>query len=187
MILVTVSEGATASERKPKVPLPTVSDISEARFSEIPLAPLKTLATESATVGLSVSVLNPVKRLATASEIAGLSDDALNPLKTLVARSEGATASERKPKVPLPTVSDIREARFSEIPLAPLKTLATESATVGLSVSVLNPAKSLPATSEVEMTSDRELARPLFTASAIVDARFYDVLLNPVKAVDAAS
>src|SRR5438132_9509483 len=187
MILVTVSEGATASERKPKVPLPTVSDISEARFSEIPLAPLKTLATESATVGLSVSVLNPVKRLATASEIAGLSDDALNPLKTLVARSEGATASERKPKVPLPTVSDIREARFSEIPLAPLKTLATESATVGLSVSVLNPAKSLPTTSEGATLSSANFPAPLLSESVIAEARFSGTPLNPVKTLDAIS
>src|SRR3989442_2385724 len=184
------SEGATASERKEVVNLSllTRSDISEARFSETPLAPLKTLATESATVGLSVSVLNPVKSLATASEIAGLSDDALNPLKTLPARSEGATDSERKLKVPLLTVSDIREARFSETPLAPLKTLATESATVGISVSVLNPAKTLPMTSEgttlssanfpaplltesaIETTSDSDLGTPLFTTSEIATA-----------------
>src|SRR5438132_8636803 len=104
-ILVTVSEGATASEKNAAVFLlrSTRSDISEEMFSEIPLAPLKTLATESATVGLSVIVLNPVKSLVTASEIAGLSDDALNPLKSLVVRSEGATASERNLKVALLT------------------------------------------------------------------------------------
>src|SRR2546425_227069 len=209
-ILVKVSEGATASEKIAVVFLlwTTRSDISEARFSEIPLAPLKSLATASAMVGVSVNdlnrtvcascgvgvarsadvVLNPVKSLATASEIAGLSDDALNPLKTLPARSEGATASERKLKVPLLTVSDIREARFSETPLAPLKTLATESATVGISVSVLNPAKTLPMTSEgttlsssnfpaplltesaIETTSDSDLGTPLFTTSEIATA-----------------
>src|SRR5207244_7989561 len=137
--------GATASEKNAAVFLlrSTRSDISEEMFSEIPLAPLKTLATESATVGLSVIVLNPVKSLVTASEIAGLSDDALNPLKSLVARSDGATASERKLKVPLLTVSDIREAKFSESPLKPVRALDAASETVGVSVSERAPAKSL--------------------------------------------
>src|SRR2546422_6778508 len=186
-ILVKVSEGATASEKIAVVFLlwTTRSDISEARFSEIPLAPLKSLpaASEiggasdrdftrplfttseivdarssdvvlnpvnrldaaSEMVGVSAKARNPLKTLATASEIAGPSDDALNPLKTLPARSEGATASERKEAVYLSllTRSDISEARFSETPLAPLKALASDPATVGLSVSVLNPAKTL--------------------------------------------
>src|SRR5437870_10781457 len=76
-ILVTVSEGATASEKNAAVFLlrSTRSDISEEMFSEIPLAPLKTLATESETVGVSDSVLNPVKRMVSAPESAGLTDD----------------------------------------------------------------------------------------------------------------
>src|SRR3989454_4239654 len=170
-ILVTVSEGATASEKNAAVFLvrSTKSDIREEMFSEIPLAPLKTLATESATVGLSVIVLNPVKSLVTASEIVGLSDDALNPLKEVVARSEGATASEKNTMLFLvwSTRSDISEEMFSEIPLAPLKTLL--------------------AASEIGGTSDRDLATPLFTTSEIADARFPDVVLNPVKALDVAS
>src|SRR5437867_2064950 len=170
-ILVTVSEGATASEKNAAMFLlrSTRSDISEEMFSEIPLAPLKTLATESATVGLSVSVLNPAKSLVTASVIVGLSDDALNPLKILVARSDGTTASERSAKLFLvwSTRSDISEEMFSEIPLAPLKTLL--------------------AASEIGGASDRDLATPLFTTSEIIDARFSDVVLNPVKALDVAS
>src|SRR3989454_10906248 len=101
-ILVTVSEGATASEKNAAVFLlrSTRSDISEEMFSEIPLAPLKTLATESATVGPSVIVLNPVLILVTASVVAGLSDDALNPLKSLGAGEGGAAAAGRYRRLP---------------------------------------------------------------------------------------
>src|SRR5207245_10524958 len=68
-----------------------------------------------------------------------------------------------------------------------------------------DPVKTLPRTSEgttlssgnfpapfltesaIETTTDRDLATPLFTTSEIIDARFSDVVLNPVKALDAAS
>src|SRR5207247_2148578 len=103
--------------------------------------------------------------LATAADISALSDDALNPLKNLVARSEGTTASERSAKLFLvwSTRSDISEEMFSEIPLAPLKTLL--------------------AASEIGGASDRDLATPLFTTSEIIDARFSDVVRNPLNAV----
>src|SRR2546427_10481964 len=75
-ILVTVSEGATASEKNAAMFLlrSTRSDISEEMFSEIPLAPLKTLAAESDIGGASVRGL--ATPLVTTSEIivAGVSD-----------------------------------------------------------------------------------------------------------------
>src|SRR2546428_4857706 len=159
-ILVTVSEGATASEKNAAVFLvrSTKSDIREEMFSEIPLAPLKTLATESATVGLSVIVLNPVKSLVTASEIVGLSDDALNPLKTVVARSEGATASERKLKVPLLTVSDIREAKFSDRDLATPLFMTADIVDARASALGLNPVAALDVASEMGGGSASERA-----------------------------
>src|SRR5881397_3711901 len=158
------SEGTTLRSGNFPAPLLTEAAIAEARSSDV--------------------VLNPVKTLSAASETLGVSESVLNPSKTRVARSEGATASERKLKVPLFTVSDIRDAKFSEIPLAPLKTLATESATVGLSVSVLNPAKTLTATSEGTTLSSANLPTPLLTESAIAEARFSGSPLNPVKALD---
>src|SRR5437867_11126602 len=82
-ILVTVSEGATASEKNAAMFLlrSTRSDISEEMFSEIPLAPLKTLAAASDTGGPSSIAQSPAESLVTASETVGLSDDAVNPLK----------------------------------------------------------------------------------------------------------
>src|SRR3989449_6344901 len=165
--LLTESAIETTSDWEARKPLPTASEIVDARFSDV--------------------VLNPVKTLDAASDMVGVSDSVLSALYTLPARSEGATASERKLKVPLLTVSDIREARFSETPLAPLKTLATESATVGLSVSVLNPAKTLPMTSEGTTLSGANLSTPLFTESAIAETRLSVSPLNPVKALDTAS
>src|SRR5438309_999317 len=169
--------------------------------SEIPLPPLKTLATESATVGLSVSVLNPVKSLlaaseiagvsesertplktlATASEIAGLSDVALNPLKTLLARSEGATTSERNARLVLvwPTMSDISEEMFSEIPLPPLKTLPTTSEGTTLTCGNF-PAPLLTESVIAEARfSCTDLPEPLLTIAANAEASLSDVLRNP--------
>src|SRR2546428_6347530 len=62
-ILVTVSEGATASEKNAAVFLvrSTKSDIREEMVSEIPLAPLKTLGRASATVWVSGNGLDAVK------------------------------------------------------------------------------------------------------------------------------
>src|SRR5437867_3396690 len=165
--LSATSETETTSDGNTGTPLPNTSAIIDPRSSDV--------------------VLNPVKTLSAASETLGVSESVLNPLKTLSARSEGATASERKLKVPLFAVSDIREARFSEISLAPLKTLATESATVGLSVSVLNPAKTLPTTSEGTTLSTANFPAPLLTESAIAEARFSSTPLNPVKSLDAIS
>src|SRR3989475_4326322 len=69
--------------------------------------------------------------------------------------------------------------------LTPVKTLPTTSEGTRLSSASL-PAPLLTE-SVIETTSDRGFTRPLFTTSEIVDARFSDVALNPVKTLDAAS
>src|SRR3989442_2188206 len=66
------------------------------------------------------------------------------------------------------------------MPLAPLKALDKASDTVGLSVSPLNPVKSLLAASEIEGASDTNFPAPLFITSDIA-ARLSAVLLNPVN------
>src|SRR5439155_18753958 len=95
--LSTTSETETTSDGNTGTPLPNTSAIIDPRSSDV--------------------VLNPLKTLSAASETLGVSECVLNPSKTRVARSEGAIASERKLKVPLFAVSDIRDARSSEIPL----------------------------------------------------------------------
>src|SRR5438309_7593829 len=54
---------------------------------------------------------------------------------------------------------------------------------VGVSASVLNPEKTLPRTSEGTTLSSGNFPAPLLTEAAIAEARFSDVLLNPVKAL----
>src|SRR5437016_12956574 len=68
------------------------------------------------------------------------SDGFLNAKRILVTVSEGATASEKNAAVFLvrSTRSDIREEMFSEIPLAPLKTLLAEIARASCRDSVMN-------------------------------------------------
>src|SRR2546425_7663973 len=103
--------------------------------------------------------------LFTTSEIidARFSDVVLNPVKTLDAASDtvGASASER----------------------TPVKSLAIASDTVVLSVSPLNPVKSLLVVPEIGGASNSDFPTFLLTVSAIAEARFSDVLLNPVKAL----
>src|SRR2546428_191308 len=164
-ILVKVSESATASERIAVVFLlcSTRSDISEEMFSEIPLAPLKSLPAASEIGGASDRDFT--RPLFTTSEIvdARSSDVVLNPVKSLDAASEmmGVSASER----------------------APVKSLAIASDTVGLSASPLNPVKSLLVAPEIGGASDRDFTRPLFTIPAIAETRLSDVLRIPVKAL----
>src|SRR5207249_10768034 len=101
-----------------------MSKMDVARSSDVALKPVNTLATESEMMGLSVSPLSPVK--------------------ILLATSERGGASERNFPADLLMLSEIDEARFSGIVLKPVNILATESETVGLSVSALNPVKTLP-------------------------------------------
>src|SRR5207245_8697379 len=83
------------------------------------------------------------------------------------------------------TLSDTADAEFSEIARAPVKTLPTTSE--GTRLNSGNFPAPLLIESAIETTSDRDLATPLFTTSEIVDERSSDVLLNPVKTLDAAS
>src|SRR2546422_8376778 len=68
---------------------------------------------------------------------------------------------------------------------APAKALARTSEGTRLSSGNF-PAPLLSETA-IGTTSDRDFTRPLFTTSEIVDARFSDVVLTPVKTLDAAS
>src|SRR5712692_4983234 len=129
-----------------------LSVIAEARFSEIPLNPVKSLATAPATVGLSVSLRKPVNSLPAASEIEGAPDTNL-PAALMI-------------------VSDIEDAMFPDAVLNPVKTLPIESAIVGLSVSARNPWKILDMASEIGRASDMALPFSLLRASEIAAARF---------------
>src|SRR5256712_13182157 len=82
-------------------------------------------------------------------------------------------------------MSDIIDARFSDLARAPLKPLPTTSE--GTRLTCANFPAPLLTESVIETTSDRDFATPLVTTSEIVDARFSDVVLNPVKTLHAAS
>src|SRR3989442_11601490 len=135
------------------------------------------------------------------------SEMVLNPVKTLPRTSEGTKLSSGNFPAPLLTEAAIAEPRVVDVLLNPVKALITLSDTADNEFSEIAraPVKTLPRTSEgtklssgnfpapfltesvIETTTDRDLATPLFTTSEIIDARFSDVVLNPVKALDAAS
>src|SRR3989442_807767 len=164
-----------------------LSVIAETRLSAVLRNPVKALVTLSDTTDTELSEMEraPVKTLPTTSEGTRLTC-AIFPAPLLI-ESVIETTSDRDLETPLPTTSEIVDARFSDVVLNPVKTLDAASDTVGISVSVLNPVKTLPATSETATTSDRDFTRPLFTTAEIVEARFSDVVLNPVKTLDAVS
>src|SRR2546426_6780128 len=201
------SEGTRIASGTLPAPLLTEAVIAETRFSDVVLTPVKSLDTASEMVGASVSERTPVKSLAIASDTVGLSANPLSPAKSLLAASEIGGASDRDFTRPLFTIPAIAETRFSDVLRIPVKALVTLSDITDneLSEMARAPAKTLPTASEgtslssgnfpapllaesaIETTSDRDLAAPLPTTSEIVDARFSDVVLNPVKTLDAAS
>src|SRR2546428_609513 len=132
-------------------------------------------------------VLNPVKALPTTSEGTTLSNANFPaPLLMLSLNAEATLSAVLRNAVKvLVTLSDIEDTEFSEIARAPEKTLPRTSE--GTRVSSGNFAVALPIESAIETTSDRDLATPLFTTSEIADARLSDVVLNPVKTLDATS
>ena len=69
----------------------------------------------------------------------------------------------------------------------PVKTLESMSDTVGVSVSPLNPLKSLLTTSESGGASDANLPADLLMLSERVEAMLSDGSLNPVKSLDVLS
>src|SRR5207247_8884716 len=82
---------------------------------------------------------------------------------------------------------EIADARLSDVVLNPVKTLSAASETLGVSESVLNPVKTLPMTSEGTTLRSGNFPAPLLTEAAIAEARFSDVVRNPVKTLTKAS
>src|SRR5438309_2525062 len=113
----------------------------------------------------------------------GVSASVLNPEKTLPRTSEGTTLSSGNFPAPLLTEAAIAEARFSDVLLNPVKALATLSDNADTEFSEITraPVKTLPRTSEGTTLRSGNFSAPLLTEAAIAEARFSDVLLNPVK------
>src|SRR5207247_10526038 len=84
---------------------------------------------------------------------------------------------------PLLTEAAIADARLSDVVLEPVKALSAASETLGVSESVLNPVMTLPTTSDGTTLRSGNFAAPFLTEAAIAEARFSDVLRNPVKAL----
>src|SRR3989442_1541294 len=103
----------------------------------------RSLVRASDMVGDSVRALNPVKTLASASDTVGDSVSALKPVNNLSTTSEIGGASDRNFPADLLMLSKIDEARSSGIALNPVKTLASASDTVGISVRSLKPVNNL--------------------------------------------
>src|SRR5438105_142526 len=97
--------------------------------------------------------------------------------------SEVATPTDGNFPAPLLTEAAIAEARLSDVVLNPVKTLSAASETLGVSESVLNSVMTLPTTSEGTTLRSGNFAAPFLTEAAIAEARFSDVLRNPVKAL----
>src|SRR3989442_7487240 len=89
------------------------------------------------------------------------------------------------PSTRLVTMSDIVDTRFSDIARAPVKALPTTSE--GTTLRSGNFPAPLLSETAIETTSDMDFAAPLVTTSEIVDPRFSDVVLNPVKALPTTS
>src|SRR5437870_11942575 len=86
---------------------------------------------------------------------------------------------------PLVTTSEIVDPRFSDVVLNPVKALPTTSE--GTTLRSGNFPAPLLSETAIETTSDMDFAAPLVTTSEIVDPRFSDVALNPVKALPTTS
>src|SRR3989442_2104968 len=89
------------------------------------------------------------------------------------------------PSTRLVTMSDIVDTRFSDLARSPVKALPTMSE--GTTLRSGNFPAPLLSETAIETTSDMDFAAPLATTSEIAEARLSDVVLNPVKALDAAS
>ena len=111
--LSTKSERGGVSDRNFPADFVMLS-VMPARLSDMPLNPVKTLATTSETVGVSERARKPVKTLSRASDGVGISVSAMNPVKTLESASDGVGISVRS--------------------LMPLKNLVTTSEGAGFSV-----------------------------------------------------
>src|SRR5437867_211048 len=162
---LTESAIETTSDRDFATPLFTTPEIADARLSDV--------------------VLNPVKSLPTTSEGTTLSSG--NFPAPFLTESAIETTSDMDLATPLFTTPEIADARLSDVVLNPVKTLSAASETLGVSESVLNPVKTLPMTSEGTTLRNGNFPAPLLTEAAIAEARFCDVLRNPVKTLSRAS
>src|SRR2546427_2404824 len=167
--------------------------ITEARLSEIPLEPVKTLDMESEMEDRSAGeTLASTARRVTAPEIeaAGFSEiEAKRPATlSILSVMDGARFSDAplNPVMILVALSERTNAKSSDMVRAPVKTLAVMSETEGVSVSPLNPVKSLPTMSESVGASDRNFPADLLMLS-VMPARLSDMLLNPVKTLATVS
>src|SRR5439155_851206 len=112
--------------------------------------------------------------------------DFTKPLLTIPAIAEARLSDVlRNPWNNLVTLSDIADTEFSEMPRAPVKTLPMTSE--GTRLTCANFPAPLLSETAIETTSDRDFTTPLFTTSEIADERSSDVVLNPVKTLDAAA
>src|SRR5439155_639928 len=125
----------------------------------------------------------PVKALPTTSE--GTTLRSGNFPAPLLSETAIETTSDMDFAAPLVTTSEIVDPRFSDVALNPVKALATKSE--GTTLRSGNFPAPLLSETAIETTSDMDFAAPLLTTSEIVDPRFSDVALNPVKALDATS
>jgi hypothetical protein len=181
-----VAEMFSVSETNLAVPLLKVSAMTEARLSEIPLEPLKTLDTESEMEDRSSGeILASTARRVTVSEIeaAGFSEiEATWPATlSMLSVMDEARFSDAplNPVMSLVALSERTDAKSSDMLRAPVKTLAVMSDTVGVSVSPLNPVKSLLTTSESGKASDANLPADLVILSDRLATRPSDIPLDP--------
>src|SRR5437870_87300 len=144
-------------------PLVTTSEIVDPRFSDV--------------------VLNPVKALPTTSE--GTTHRNGDVPAHLLSETAIETTSDMDFAAPLVTTSEIVDPRFSDVVLNPVKALPTTSE--GTTLRSGNFPAPLLSETAIETTSDMDFAAPLVTTSEIVDPRFSDVVLNPVKALPTTS
>src|SRR5437867_2111107 len=171
MTLPTTSDGTTLRSGNFAAPFLTEAAIAEARFSDV--------------------LRNPVKALITLSDTADTesSEIARAPVKTLLATSEGTRVSSGNFPTSFLTEAAIAEARFCDVLRNPVKTLSRASDTADTESSEIAraPVKTLLATSEGTRVSSGNFPTSFLTEAAIAEARFCDVLLIPVKTLDAAS
>src|SRR5437867_2538694 len=163
------SEGTTLRSGNFPAPLLTEAAIADARLSDV--------------------VLNPVKTLSAASETLGVSESVLNPVMTLLTTSDGTRVSSGNFPASFLTEAAIAEARFCDVLRNPVKALSRASDTADTESSEIAraPVKTLLATSEGTRVSSGNFPTSFLTEAAIAEARFCDVLRNPVKALSRAS
>src|SRR5207249_2187745 len=119
----------------------------------------------------------------------GVSESVLNPVMTLPTTSDGTTLRSGNFAAPFLTEAAIAEARFCDVLRNPVKTLSRASDTADTESSEIAraPVKTLLATSEGTRVSSGNFPTSFLTEAAIAEARFCDVLRNPVKTLTTAS